>query len=317
MNSIKWKSSEILKVFGTTIREGTFTGGNVTDDGVISRGSPTTFTPSKIAKIFENIDTHVPLYLGHSTEPNRRPIGYAYKFGVTETLDDIKYNGFIFDKGAMNKIATEGWDRVSPEISGDDERLDAIAFVMNPAINGTDAGIEQIVFSQGDVNSNSMTETNTPDVSTSDVSTTNVPTQSTTQQTGSVPEHKSTPEPIKTETPVDVSALVKQVEDYKAKYEQATAKTEELHTQHFNNIVAEMKDLGIEKPDQIVKGLPVEQKISVLSKMKESIVTKTPLATPTESTTQNDRTTVDTALDEVLIELGVSKEEYSKITGKK
>lgn len=313
MTSIKWKSSEILKVFGTTIREGTFTGGNVTDDGIISRGSPTTFTPSKIAKIFEHIDTHVPLYLGHSTDPNRKPIGYAYKFGVTDTLDDIKYNGFIFDKTAMNKIVAEGWDRVSPEISREDEYLDGIAFVMNPAISGTDADLEQIVFSQGETNDTSMTEAvNTPETVTT---TTAQNTETKPVQAEPKVEHL-TAELIKQDVP-DISALVKQVEDYKTKYEQAVAKTEELHTQNYNNIVAEMKDLGIENAAAIVKGLPVEQKISVLSKMKESIVTKTPLATPTESTTEDVGSEVDQALDEVLDELGVSKEEYAKIAGKK
>jgi hypothetical protein len=306
MTSISWKSAEILKVFGTTIREGIYTGGKTeVAGGITTRDSPTQFTPAKIARIYENITTHVPLYLGHDGGPTRKPIGYAYKFGVTETLDDIKYNGFIFDKDAMQKIITEGYDRVSPEITEDVEHLVGIAFVPNPAIDGTEADMEQIVFSKGDTNipggDNSMTDETT-----------------TTQPVPAQTHVQPVPAAVKTETVIpavpDVSALVTQVEDFRGKYEQATAKIETLMTQQYDTVVAEMKSLGVSDPGSIVRGLPTEQKIAVLSKMKESIVLNKPLASPTPTSPADDKSEVDKALNEVLTELGVSKEEYSKIS---
>jgi hypothetical protein len=112
----------------------------------------------------------------------------------------------------------------------------------------------------------------------------------------------------------DVSALVTQVEDFRGKYEQATAKIETLMTQQYDTVVAEMKSLGVSDPGSIVRGLPTEQKIAVLSKMKESIVLNKPLASPTPTSPADDKSEVDKALNEVLTELGVSKEEYSKIS---
>lgn len=317
MTSVTWKSAEILKVFGTTIKEGTFTGSKIYPTGVKSPDSPTTFTPAKIAKIYENITTHVPIYLGHGNDISRKPIGYAYKFGVTETLDDIKYNGFIFDSDAMRKIVTEGWDKVSPETSQDDTQLLALAFVPNPAIEGTDADMEIKLFSQGDTKpTTSMTET----VSSQGSENVTAQAQTNVQQPVSTTKPETPKETIREtvikEQAPDVSALVSQVEEYRNKYEQAVAKNESLLTQQYDVLVGEMKSLGLTDPASIVRGLPVEQKISVLSKMKESIVTTKPLASPTSSTTE-DNSSIDSALESTLKELGVSKEEYSKITGKK
>jgi hypothetical protein len=321
MTSIKWKSAEILKVFGTTIREGTFTGGKATSGGVITEDSPTTFTPQKIAKIYENIHTHVPIYMGHSTDVTRKPVGYAYKFGVTDTLDDIKYNGFIFDPVAAQKIATEGWDKVSPEMemTEDDSRLIAITFVPNPAISGTDADIDRVVFSKettapGD---GKMTETNVPEgaieMGKADIDTP-IP-QVAPQIKPTEPTHKAADSKDKDS---DYATLTAQLEDYKAKLEQQSTKTESLLNDKYEAIANDMKSLGIEDPSAIVRGLPTEQKIAVLSKMRESIAKNKPLASPTTSTTkiEDQSKSVEKALEEVLNELGVSKEDYAKISGK-
>jgi len=319
MAPITWKSAEILKVFGTTIREGIYTGGKTeVAGGITTRDTPTNFTPAKIANIYENISTHVPFYLGHNGGPTRKPIGYAYKFGVTETLDDIKYNGFVFDQDAMRKISTEGYDKVSPEILDDSNTLVGIAFVMNPAITGTEADMEPIVFSKGDTTSVTG-DTKMSEQSTETPITNNVPTQTIPAQvtpTPSIPQ-VAAQNVAQIATPsVDVSALVSQVEDYRGKYEQATAQIEALMTQRYDGVVAEMKGLGVSDPGSIVRGLPTEQKIAVLSKMKESIVLNKPLASPTPNapTDSAQKTDIDKALNEVLSELGVKPDEYAKIT---
>lgn len=321
MTSIKWKSAEILKVFGTTIREGTFTGGKATSGGVITEDSPTTFTPAKIARIYENIHTHVPIYMGHSTDITRRPVGYAYKFGVTDTLDDIKYNGFIFDPVAAQKIATEGWDKVSPEMemTDEDSRLIAITFVPNPAITGTDADMDRVVFSKettapGD---GKMTE-NVPEGATEagiKAPTTPTPTEVHTLESATAPLLKTTEIKGKDTDYADLSA---QLEDYKAKLEQQSSKTESLLNDKYEAIANDVKSLGIEDPSAIVRGLPTEQKIAVLSKMRESIAKNKPIASPTTSTTkiEDQSKSVEKALEEVLEEFGVSKEDYKKISGK-
>jgi hypothetical protein len=238
---------------------------------------------------------------------------------VTETLDDIKYNGFVFDRDSINRIVASGYDKVSPELSPDGDRLLAIAFVPNPAISGTDADMEIKLFSKpADGNSEgNMTEAQ---------STTEATPAATT--TGTVPQtvNVSNVAPSVTQEHVtelrsvavpDVSALVSQVEEYRTKYEQAVAKNDTLLEAQYKGVLGEVRALGINDPEGIVRNLPVDQKISVLSKMKESIAAKKPLASPTESTTEDTKKEVDRALDEVLKELGVSKEEYAKITGKR
>ncbi len=215
----------------------------------------------------------------------------------------------------MVKIVTEGWDKVSPETSTDDTQLLALAFVPNPAIEGTGADMEIKLFSQGETKpTDSMTET------VSSQGSEPAQAQTSVQQPVNTTKPEATRETVREtvikEQAADVSALVSQVEEFRTKYEQAVAKNESLLTQQYDVLVGEMKTLGLADPASIVRGLPVEQKISVLSKMKESIVTTKPLATPTSSTTE-DQGKIDTALDSALKELGVSKEEYSKIAGKK
>jgi hypothetical protein len=50
MTSITWKSAEILKVDGTTIREGTFTGSKIYSDGVKTPDSPQLLHQQRLLK---------------------------------------------------------------------------------------------------------------------------------------------------------------------------------------------------------------------------------------------------------------------------
>lgn len=328
MASVKWKSAEVLKVYGTTIREGIYTGNKLdVASGKIVPDLPTEFTPDRIARIYDNIKTHVPIYLGHSASPDRKPIGYAFKFGVTETLDDIKYSGFIFDKDAINKIVVEGYNKVSPELNDDISELQALAFVQVPAIEGTEAEqMELKVFNAPAQIDNKGAQTMTENEGVQP--TTNVQTMANVQPSSVVPSLTNvhtqpmtnvqppvnTPAPERqSDIPVRVEELSKQVEEFRSKYEQANARIESLLTQQYDAVVAEMKGLGVSDPGSIVRGLPTEQKIAVLSKMKESIIMNKPIAGPTTSPAPADKSSVDNALDEVLAELGISKESYAKI----
>jgi len=289
--SIVWKSSEILKVFGTTIREGVYVGGKLEGtDTVVKQEAPVQFTPSKIAKIYENITTHVPFYIGHDNSMTRKPVGFAYKFGVSENLDDIKYDGFVFDEEAKHKIIVEGYDKVSPEISGDEEHLLGIAFVKNPAINDTEVTMEPIVFSAP---------------STEQPAESAPPTEPPKETAPPREPPKETPREPRGDS-VDIAKVLTQLEEYRSKYEETSAKMELMMTQQYDSIVAEMKGLGVSDPGSIVRGLPTEQKISVLTKMKENIVMNKPLATPPDTSPMSDKKT--DVLDKVLSELGINKD---------
>lgn len=105
----------------------------------------------------------------------------------------------------------------------------------------------------------------------------------------------------------------------KEQNEALVAKLDQLLTERYEGIVTELKNSGITDPDKIVHGLPVEQKIAVLSQMKTSIVKKAPLASTTSEKVppsgQPSKTDVQNAVEEVLGELGYSMEEYKKLHG--
>lgn len=327
MTSIKWKSAEILKVFGTTLREGTFTGGKATPTGSIEADVPTKFTPDYIAAIYDGISSHVPFVINHKVGNNAH-IGYAYKFGVNDSLDDMQYQGFVFDSDAKHKIITEGYDNVSPEIVEENgvPRLVAIAFVKNPAISGTDVGFEATVFSQPTTNttsgdnivSNTPTETPTTNTDVSTSTSTQAPAVSTVTPniTVNVP---PTPTNTDSTTAADIAALRTQMDEYKMKYEQQAAKTEQILTGQYHALTAELKGLGIEDPSTIVHGLATEQKIAVLTKMKDSIAKNRPLAQPTPSTGESTDSSSDgerkKLVKEIATEFGLTEDQYKKLTG--
>jgi hypothetical protein len=346
MSEIQTKSVEVLKVFGTTIRAGVFTGGKAVS-GVLMQDTPTPFTPSKIAKIYENITTHVPFYIGHSLDPSRRVIGYSYKFGVNETLDDLQYEGFVFDKDAKTKIGTEGYDKVSPEFLDDEcTILSGIAFLPNPAIAGTEAELEIKVFSNKGEDSNMTSEGNanvdtnriTPQVSNNvaySVSTTDntggtwslpsgnvyVPTVTSVGTpyvpTPSVPDTPKVDTPKIPEVTPEVTSVPSDIDTLRKQVESQSAKIDEMLTEKYNIVVGELKSLGVEDPGSIVRGLPVEQKNSVLSKMKDSIVKNKPLTSNTSGANISGagKPEKEKVIDEVLGELGFDRETYKKITG--
>jgi hypothetical protein len=334
MASMRWKSAEILKVYGTTIREGTFTGGKATAQGVITKDEPTTFTPEYISKVYENVQTHVPFVLKHKLGGNE-VIGYAYKVGISESKDDLKYTGFVFNQDAIKSIITGGYSSVSPEIdetkdsSGNvvDAKIAYIAFVPNPSIDGTEIEAEHVVFSKGEgsnMEGNTGTET-TATQQTSSVAEPMVMKETTVEvpssdSFGKLKASSETAEQRQTNN--DVSNLNVKMDDYKTKSEQLAAKVDQLLTERYDVIVADLKTQGIDDPGAIVRGLPVEQKITVLSKMKDTVVKTKPLTSTLNTGTtsaqievSNDKAQVSKALGEVLGELGYTVEEYKHLRG--
>jgi hypothetical protein len=255
--------------------------------------------------LYGNIKNHVPLVISHKGD--NEVIGYAYKFGVTENLDDIKYEGFVFNKEGMHKIVVEGYDSVSPEINEItengkviDAHLDRIAFTYNPAIDGTGVNAESIVFEKQEDN---MTETET----SGEVQTENKPVKQEQLKTEIV---ESTLKAFP-----DVDKLTEQIEEQNAKIDQQTAIIDKMLDKEYRSVVNDMKTLGVEDPSAIVHGLPTDQKITVLSKLRDTMVKTKPLAIPTESTTSStpSKEEIGKAQNEVLAELGWTPEQYKKL----
>lgn len=351
MASVQWKSEKSLKVFGSTIKEGVFRGGHasIVGNGVITRDTPTNFTPEYIEMLYNNVRGHIPFVVEHRNGTTET-VGYTYKMGVTPAMDDLKFQGFVFNETAKDKIIKEGYTFVSPEIveetdsSGNvtDARIVKIAFVRNPAIEGTDIGIEPIVFSKGDegMTDNPVSNVTTPSQTVVTPNTTGTPP--TGFGTPVQPAVRSGNDPIDVRITVD-SARTQDVppkQDPPAvdppagndvsnakpmsleEHNQAlAAKIESLLTERYDGIVAELKRQGIEDPGAIVRGLPVEQKISVLSKMKDTVVKTKPIAgpvdTPVPPPNSQSKVEIDKAVSEVLAEIGYTDDEYKHLRGEK
>lgn len=354
MDSLNWKSTDILKVSGSTLIKGKFTAGIPSSDGIIREGKPTDFTPEIIEMLYKNIESHVPYYLGHKLDPTRKTIGYAYKFGLPPTKDDLKHQGFVFDENAKVKITTEGHDSISPEIDFTidqegkviDAHLEGMAFVPNPAIDGTETQTALAVFSKTSEDKNMTADeylkgkglsceeishvrklfddapaaAATPETGTS--ATLNSAAPTTTGSTGmwNAPQTTTAPATTQETKPAEnIEQLRGQIDNLKSQYEQQVAKTEQLLGIQYDGIVNELKELGVDNPGEIVKGLPTENKITVLSKMKGTLIKKAPMSKAPESAAppSSTKATQDAAFKDALAEFGVSEEEYIKIVGGK
>jgi len=140
---IEWRNSKVLKVSGVTARPGTFT----------SQGGKTIpFTPELCKKLFSDSPTLIPTYLTHE---DRDACGYLYKLGYNSADDTILYEGFVFDPVKQQRIQSDGFNSVSPEIEftkdEDGQFIGGIitgnAFVRNPAITGTKVSSTMVAFS--------------------------------------------------------------------------------------------------------------------------------------------------------------------------
>lgn len=334
MDSLKWKSSEVLVVSANAITTGPATASIVVDDKLTPDTKPTDFKHEHLTRAYENIDSHVPLYIKHKFGAEKKAIGFAFKFGLED--NGLPFKGYVFDKDAYRQITTEGYDKISPEldltIENDnlvDVRITGLAFVPNPAMQDTDVNITATVFSRQTEDSNrgeAMTAIEMlkkKGLSDQEIESVKAFFEegTDTQQSPSTPPSETTP-PAQVTPPTTggnveekLNTLIVQVQDYKSKYEETLHKNEQLLGLQYDNIARDIKSLGIEDPGEIVKGLPTEQKIVILTKMKERIAKNQPLVTPTDEKLKADtpNTSNEKLLSEALKELGITKEEYDKL----
>lgn len=339
---MNFKSSEIYKVNGQSLKPGTF---------ISKDGTEVEITPEIINKIYQNVKGHIPYYLSHDNPLNRIPIGYAYKVGKSDDASLFSHEGFVFDKKAQNEIAFKCSDKVSPEIDLEIDKdgkiinasLHSFAFVSNPAIDNTTVEITRESFSapsEGDkkpmnkdditISTDNITPTPTYVVA-NPVSGSQTPGQTYVMvPTGTdnalhVEQPKTIPpSPIAQERQSQISATIVDVGKYEEKIKSLEMKLEEnekfkqsVFTDKYNAIVNDLKTLGVNDVDSIVNDLPVDQKISVLSKMKEKIVKTAPLGTPSDNLSIDSSKDSNSKLESKLKELNISKDYYESIMNKK
>lgn len=345
MSNRIWKTVDALHVDGASIRAIP-----VKDH----HGKLTPWKPAIIAKMFEKIKGPIPFFIKHDfTALNRTPVGYGVKFGITEDNEDITYNGFVFDQDAIKQIIEDGYNCISPEVETEydengelvDSTLLAMAFLKNPAFPGMKVQYARAAFSQPD-DDQLASKTGEPmskaaaidtmkSKGLSDEQITNI-TQAFEQAAApstppeaqppvtpqTTPPITITAEPIKQVAPpvVDMSSFEQRLADQAATITQLQQKNENLLKTQYESIRDEVKGLGINDPDDIVKGLPTEQKISILSKIKEKMARSQPMSTSKGqpvSSTPSQSVDQRAKVASILKSIGMTTEEYEKLKSNK
>jgi hypothetical protein len=341
MSNRIWKTVDALHVDGASIRAIP-----VKDN----HGKLTPWTPSIIEKIYNKIKGPLPFYIKHDEHALfRQPIGYGVKFGITDDHSDITYSGFVFEESAIKQIVEEGYNCISPEVENEydehgelvDSTLLAMAFVKNPAFPGMQVQYAKAAFSEPDdelasktgepmskaaaidtLKSKGLTETEIASITQAFESVEPAKQETPAQQ--QAPPVQSTPvaHVEQNSTPPaapDMSALEQRLAEQATVIAQLQQKNEDLLKTQYNTVRDEVKGLGISDPDDIVKGLPTEQKISILSKMKEKMARTQPMSTPAGQPVSSQSQPVDqrAKMAATLKSIGMTVEEYEKLKFKK
>ena len=88
-----------------------------------------------------------------------------------------------------------------------------------------------------------------------------------------------------------------------------------MKTQQIGSIANELKALGIDSPESLVEGLPIDGKIKALSQLKERLVKLAPMTkAPENMHTTASRAEQDKAMfNQVLFELGIDNDSYNRV----
>lgn len=319
---IKWKGVEVLDVSGLTLKVGTFTG----TDGV-----PTPFTPDLVNRIYDKIDKPVPFYFTHGLGGDDKvKIGYAHKFGIDPNTNELHYKSFVFEDGVKEQIVQNGYTSTSAEVDyTNDENgtpidgtLTGIALVQNPAVPGTGIKVSAVAFAkkpkgepmvEGTTSIKAFSSTRIgverllleKGFSAGEVTTLfemlgEINKGDNTKHLEAYNEEKKTFES-------QISALTKELEAEKKKNTEFEMQLGNIYKSQLAGAINEVKALGFSDPDKMVEGLPIQQQIITLSKIKENFATQKGLSTP-PGIASPGASSPSVAFQEVIAEMGLGAE---------
>jgi hypothetical protein len=298
---LQWKPGKILKTSGSIVKVGEYQGRNFDDQGNPVRSK---FDSGKIQRLYENATEPIPMYADdHTLGGSRVPVGYAFRFGMNDTKTDVVHNGYVFDHNAAHLVSVGELGDLSPEIetivdeAGNvtSERITGLCFVKQSGISGNSVNTMTQVFStivNDSVPPTTVTPTGTPPVSPSTVTppiTTTPPSVSVedivktvmagiaSQLPGMVNEAVKGQNSQTAETttphspPVQPSGENGISAEVMAKLNAQQAVINAMQTKDVNNLIAEVKSLGIADPAAIVADLPPDIQIKILTSMKEKV----------------------------------------------
>ena len=293
---------------------------------VPSDGEETTFTKESILKIFDSLKNNNPLWITHDEAgiQCRAPIGFAYRFGLNDTKEEIHWEGLVFDPDAINSILLEGYDSTSMEadLTLDDNGivLDGIingnAFVTNPAVEDETIKAEFVKLDSTTQYSDGSPSNSTDDVKlqTTHMEGKNMPTNLEDLVAGLSDSDKVELGKILGTQPAEPTVPVNDGKDEKiteleAQFAAVTEENsglvkqfEEIKTKEFEAICSKLVEFGIAEPQKIAEGINMGQRVEILKQFQESLVKDAP---PVTTGDVKDAKKSDAQFEEMVKETGL------------
>ena len=254
------KSFDVAESTGTVLRVGTFTDAS---------GRTHNITPEVIAMVYKNLDDSIPMYYLHQGSRVRK--GFASKFELGD--DVLDYKSHTYDADTQFKMAT-GSNSVSGEIEFDyqgdsivDAHLTGIAVVPRGLINDTQ--MQTIAVAFGD---DEMAETPAVAPQGDPTSTNSLPQNITIN----VPPVSVAAAPVPSIDEATHNELLEKYNTAVAENEAFKLKLNEHSKLQVSTLINELKLGGIETAEAIVEGLPTEQQLDILGRMKTNMIITKP-----------------------------------------
>lgn len=309
-----FKSFDALKVTGSIAKSGTFIDRN---------GTKLDITDEMIESMYSNFKHSIPLKVSHDDSDKG---GYLYKFALNPNTNNIDYEGIMFDNDRISKVKKDGFNSMSPEVTifqddnGNfvDARITAGAMTRRPAMKGMESTIMNLEFSAPEGEPSGI-----PDVKvTNQVQ--NVEVIDTVEDKTKVKDLDDTSNASENNVDLDSlegfkKATTDKINAYKQTIDELTGKVtalENKNTEFVNKQIVgalkELKDLGIENPDAIGKGLDGSAKLQIYNDLKVQLAKSTSMKPPdVDIKINNPNKTAEESRIERARKLGYEKE-YNK-----
>lgn len=332
--TLNYKSHDVLKTSGTVVKIGEYQGANFDDDG---KPYPSKFGAFDIRRMHDNATEPIPIYVDlHGKGLGKRELaGYAFRLGMSPDGTELAHNGFIFNSAAQ-KLVASGYDQISPEIetmkdaNGNiiDRKIEALCFVPSGAMgNEVNYMIEKFSTVDGMNGQTNAGTQDTPPVQNIDVdaivkstakavltelmpATKAMIDEAVSQVGQSTQDAEITQQNQPTGTTDNNSAS--ELAALKAQAAANQQVTDKLLNEKFEEVVSQLKKLGIPDPSSLVSQVPRIQAIDILNGMRTSLIEKSTLnGVPQGLGTQGSgQKTEKQVFEECMTDLGFNSERY-------
>ena len=342
--TLNYKSHDVLKTSGSVVKVGEYQGANF--DEKTGKPVPSKFGVFDIRRMHDNATEPIPIFVDlHGKGLARRELaGWCFRLGMSPDGKELVHNGFVFNPKAQKLIAS-GHNQVSPEIetmkdtTGNiiDRKIEALCFVPNGAIDGQELNYMVEKFSTIDGMNGQTNNAGSQDAGTTTPPASNVDVDAIVKNTAksvlaelmpatkamideAIKGQKNTQDAEITQqqnaTPPSGQTDDKSAGEIAALKAQAAANqqvTDKLLNEKYEEVVSQVKKLGIPDPSSIVAGLPKLQAIETLTSVRANLLQNASLnGVPQGLSNQGmgNQKTEAQAFDECMTELGFNSEHY-------